>query len=209
MPPKAKFKREDIEAIAFDHVRQYGWETLSTRHIAQKLGSTTRPIYSHFSSMAELKTAVMKKVLDLYHAYQSAQRSDDAFLNMGLGIIAFAQKEPNLFKFMYNAQNMQIKKNYDEEFFHKTLKKLKDHPRLKKFSEEMRKEFMFTMYIFTMGLTALIESGWTNSWKQEDIVSVLHSAGLTQYYGYLEKVRQIQQGSSTDESAFADKAEKK
>ncbi len=206
MPPKPKFKREDIETIAFDHVRQYGWENLSTRQIAQKLGSTTRPIYSHFSSMAELKTAVMEKVLELYHSYQTTQRSDDAFLDMGLGIIAFAHKEPNLFEFMYDPQNRQIKKQHDEAFFSKVLKKLEGHPRLKKFSAEMRKEFMFTMYVFTLGLTALIESGWTNDWEEEDISSVLHSTGLTQYYGYLEKVRQLEKKTSTDKSANADKS---
>ena len=200
MPPKTKFKREDIETIAFDHVRQHGWKTLSTRSIAQKLGSTTRPIYTHFSSMDELKTAVMKKVIALYHSYQFTQRSDDAFLDMGFGIISFAKKEPNLFKFMYDPQNMKIKKSYDEEFFSTALHKLKDHPRLKQFDEEMRKDFMFTMYVFTMGLTTLIENEWIADLKEDDIISVLHSTGLTQYYGYLEKCKIAQETSSIDES---------
>ena len=82
MPPKNKFKRENIESIAFNHVRKHGWEALSTRYIAQKLGSSTRPIYTHFSSMDELKSAVMKRVLDLYHDYQTTTRSDDMFLDI-------------------------------------------------------------------------------------------------------------------------------
>ena len=200
MPPKTKFKKENIVSIAFDYVRQHGWDTLTTRYIALKLGSTTRPIYSHFSSMTELKTTVMEKVLQLYHDHQFTPRSDDIFLDMGFGIVSFAQKEPELFKFMHDAQNMQIKKKYDEDFFLKTMEKLKDHPRLKEFDEDIRKEFMFTMYVFTMGLTTLIESGWIDNWSEDDIISVLHSTGLTQYYGYLEKRKIAQKTSSIDES---------
>ena len=61
MPPKFKFTREAMIDTAFNLVRAKGWSALSTRSLADALGTSARPIYSHFKSMDELEADVAKR----------------------------------------------------------------------------------------------------------------------------------------------------
>ena len=55
MPPVEKFSREKVISAAFELVRKHGMGKLSARSVAHRLGSSTAPVYNHFSSMPELK----------------------------------------------------------------------------------------------------------------------------------------------------------
>lgn len=58
MPPKPKFKREEIIAAAVDVTRESGIGAVSAREIAAHLGTSTRPIFTYFATMEELKQEV-------------------------------------------------------------------------------------------------------------------------------------------------------
>ena len=54
MPPKAKFKKNEIIETALNIVRTRGFEALTARSLGAELGSSARPIFTVFQSMDEL-----------------------------------------------------------------------------------------------------------------------------------------------------------
>ena len=66
MPPKPKFTREEIVAAALQVVRTRGLEALTTREIAAELGTSTRPIFTYFESMEQVRAEVRKAAEKIY-----------------------------------------------------------------------------------------------------------------------------------------------
>lgn len=102
MPPKVKFQKEEIVAAAADVVRQKGAAALTTREVAARLGVSTRPIFTYFDSMEQLKAALYDYVEQIYG--DCVRRGLDEpipFLGVGKQYIRFARQEPQLYKFLF------------------------------------------------------------------------------------------------------------
>ena len=102
MPPKAKFSKEEIVDAALNIVVERGEAALSTREIAAVLGVSTRPIFTYFSTMNELKAEVEKAAAEVYREYtESGLKEKDPLLGFGMKYIDFAKNEPNLYKMLF------------------------------------------------------------------------------------------------------------
>lgn len=101
MPPKQLHTRETIIETAFSITRHSGWQAVSARSIAQELNSSTQPIYSYVQSMQKLADEVRLKAFLLMAEYQVKAYTDNPYVNMAIGYIAFAREEQNLFRFMF------------------------------------------------------------------------------------------------------------
>jgi AcrR family transcriptional regulator len=55
MPPKAKISKEMILDTVLDITRQAGFDAVNARSIADKLQCSTRPIFTCYKNMDELK----------------------------------------------------------------------------------------------------------------------------------------------------------
>lgn len=102
MPPKPKFDKDDILNAAFELARAGGPEAVKAREVGEKLGSSSRPIFTFFISMEELQKCVMQKAWILFEEYLSA--ADEyvpAFKMRGIQLIRFAQNEPQLFRGLF------------------------------------------------------------------------------------------------------------
>ena len=112
MPPKPKLNREAILNAALDLVREQGMETVNARNVAKKLNCSTQPIFSHFASMEELKTAVYTEAEQLYNQtmMDGLQNSGAGFLGMGLAYIRFARTEKKLFQLLFMSGAFQQEK---------------------------------------------------------------------------------------------------
>lgn len=97
MPPKQKFTRDVIVETGFQLVRVKGWEGLSTRSLAARLGSSPIPIYSCFKSMKALEPEIIRKILDCQQAYMNRRFTDDPWHDHGIGYVLFALEERLLF----------------------------------------------------------------------------------------------------------------
>lgn len=102
MPPKVKFTKEEIISSAVETVRQKGFGALTARELASQLGVSTRPIFTYFATMDELKTEVYRFAKDLYVSYIE-KGLEDEIPNLGVGkqYILFAKEEPELYKVLY------------------------------------------------------------------------------------------------------------
>lgn len=102
MPPRTKFSREEIIQAAVRITRQRGFESVTAREIGAELGISSRPIFTWFDSMEQLKEAVYEDAKILYRQYLEQGLSRPIpFLGVGQQYIRFAREEPELYKVLF------------------------------------------------------------------------------------------------------------
>lgn len=109
MPRKSQFSAEDVVQAAFDLVRAKGLAGLSAPAVANKMGCSTMPIYSHFKNMQALEDEVVKRAWKLSMAYKAKTYTGDVWIDQGIGYVVFTKEEHNLFKCTLDAHNMELK----------------------------------------------------------------------------------------------------
>lgn len=69
MPPKARITKEMILNTALDLTRQSGFETVNARSVAGRLQCSTRPIFTCYENMEELKREFLAFAYEFYQQY--------------------------------------------------------------------------------------------------------------------------------------------
>ena len=102
MAPKNKFTKEEMTEAALRVVRANGLDCLTAKAIADELGTSTRPIFTAFGSMDEVRQAVYAAAVRVYDGYTSAGLKENIpFLGVGKSYIRFAKEEPELYRFLF------------------------------------------------------------------------------------------------------------
>lgn len=102
MPPIAKFTREEIVQKALSIVREKGADAVTARSVAAALGMSSRPIFTWFSSMDELKAGVRAAAENVFQQYiDGGLQERIPFLGAGMSIVMFAKEEPELYKLLF------------------------------------------------------------------------------------------------------------
>ena len=104
MPPKVKISKEDIVRSAVELVREQGEGTLNARNLALRLCCSTQPIFSNFSTMHELREAVISEAYRRYHEIMQREIASGAYppyKASGMGYICFASEEKALFRLLF------------------------------------------------------------------------------------------------------------
>ncbi len=109
MPRKAQFTVEDVVSAAFELVREKGLAGLSAPAVAEKMGCSTMPIYSHFKNMQALEDEIVKKAWKLSMAYKARTYTGDVWIDQGIGYVLFSKEESNLFKCLLESHNPKLK----------------------------------------------------------------------------------------------------
>jgi len=172
MPPKPRFKTEDIVQAAFDVVRKEGWDGLSARSIAKELNASTRPIYSCLQSMKNLEDEVIQKALDLFFQYMTTPRTGDEWIDHGLGYVLFAKEEKHLFRCVNDERHSEMTKEYARKVWAALAEELEDHPMLKDLSPYQREKTRGVRWFMVHGLASLINNGWYSIVDRESIALV-------------------------------------
>ena len=76
MPPIPKYTKEEITLIAFNMVKEKGYDMLTARDLAKKLGTSTRPIFTAFENMDALKKEIIYKSAELFKKYKKHSQSN-------------------------------------------------------------------------------------------------------------------------------------
>ena len=102
MPPKVKFRKDEIINAAVAIVREKGVTALTARELAANLGVSTRPIFTYFDTMEQLKAEVYTYAKELYREYV-LKGLEAPIPNLGVGqqYLRFAKDEPELYKYLF------------------------------------------------------------------------------------------------------------
>ncbi len=160
MPRDFLFTKDEIVKAALDLTREKGFAAVSTRALGEKLGASSRPVFSHFSNMAEVQSAIINAANELYQSYRSEETASGKYVPYkasGMAYVRFAKEERELFKllFMRDRSQEQIKEDPEEmdaliEIIGKQVK----------IDKEEAKTFYFEMWAYTHGIAAMIATNY-------------------------------------------------
>ena len=102
MAPKNKFAKEEVIDAALWVVQTKGSDALTAKAVADRLGVSTRPIFSYFDTMEQLKTQVVLAAERLWNRYvQAGLQEKIPFYGFGMQYIRFAREEPQLYRLLF------------------------------------------------------------------------------------------------------------
>jgi AcrR family transcriptional regulator len=181
MPARTTIDRDAIIQAALALIGEGGWNAVSARSIASRLGASTMPIYSAIGSMEELRRAAFVAAALRLSVAQRKPRTGNEALDLAVGYVAFAREEPGLFRFILANQKdigdaiLAAAKNPDAPgaigdiaLLNQVLGSLS--------KPERRDDFVLRCWIFTHGLAELVADG-TLVMDEQEITRHLQDAG--------------------------------
>ena len=102
MPPKVKFTSNEIIEAAVKITRTKGIDAVTAREVGRVLGVSSRPLFTYFDTVEELKREVYLYAKNLYKEYvENGLKAEIPFLGVGEQYLCFAKEEPNLYKYLF------------------------------------------------------------------------------------------------------------
>lgn len=158
MPPKPKHTREEIIAAGAEIVREKGMDSLSSRELGARLGTTARPIFTAFENMEELQNEVRKEIFIRFKMFGKENSEDlPSYTKYGIMLISFATKEPKLFQALFMREQSDlhsIEKKYTvlKEAANRCIQEaVKDFA----ITEAQAKLLFDQLWIYTYGIAAM------------------------------------------------------
>ena len=98
---KTQYTKEMIIEAGLRQLKESGWEGMTPKLVANRLGASTMPIFSHFATMTELKKAVLDRAWEVLFEYCSRRYTGDIWVDQSVGYVIFARDHGLLFNCMH------------------------------------------------------------------------------------------------------------
>lgn len=175
MPPKCRFTREQIIQAALDLTAEKGVGALTARGLAQRLGSSAKPIFGLFANMEEVQQEVVKAANLRYQEYLRQDMSAGRYppyKASGMAYIRFAREQKELFKLLFMRDRTHEEKAAGDEL-EALLGLIQKNMGL---SRDDAYRFHLEMWIYVHGIATMIATAYLE-WDMDFI-----SAALTDAY---------------------------
>ena len=181
MPRDFLFTKDEIVKAALDLTREKGFAAVSTRTLGKKLGTSSRPVFSHFRNMGEVQKAITEAANDLYQTYRKEETASGKYVPYkasGMAYIRFAKEEKELFKLLFMRDRSQEAVKEDPEEMDVLIGLICKQVNI---DREEAKLFYLEMWAFTHGIASMIATNYLD-WDEE-----LISRALTDSYEGLKR----------------------
>jgi AcrR family transcriptional regulator len=159
MPPKFKLTKDQIIGAAMEIAGESGIEAVTARELGIRLGVSSRPIYSVYESMEELKREVVKRVFRHFAAEMMVKgESDDPFLCSGINYINYAKKYRQFYR-ITNVTGHKYHGKEEEQMHIQMIENMRNQPHYSEFTHEEMHDLLTKMWIFSHGLADLVSQG--------------------------------------------------
>ena len=184
MPPRIKITKEEIVSTAFESVRKNGVQALNARSLATALNCSTQPVFSNFTTMNELREAVIAKAEEKYREYTESEIKSGIYPQykaMGMAYIRFAKEEKELFKLLYMRDRTEEVIPKETEFGKQVVHTVHTATGLEGDSTEL---FHLEMWAFVHGIATMLATDYLN-FEMDFISKIVTDAyrGLRMQYG--------------------------
>ncbi len=188
MPRSNKFTREQILEAGLELTRQKGFVAVSARSLGEQLGTTYRPILSHFDNMADVQAGIKEATNELYLSYikkEIAEGKYPPYKASGIAYIRFAKEERELFKLLFMCDRSSEKANKDPAEMNQLIELIYNQVGI---DREKARLFYLEMWTFTHGIATMIATSYY-TWDEELISTTLTDMyeGLKAKYSDKEK----------------------
>ncbi len=164
MPPKQSYTREMILQAAYKITRENGFETVNARSLAKELGCSTRPIYSWFATMEELKSALYTMAVNQFMEAVNTHKNDKDFLNIATRMfILTAKNDSHLFRFIYHSHSFDGKSLSELLFQYESNRLIFDRLKLNySLSEQQGQKLFYKIWFFVYGISTMFATNSLN-----------------------------------------------
>ena len=108
MPPKAKYTKKEVAAVALEMIRTDGLDALTARELGKRLGMSVSPIFTMFRNMEEVKQCARELAMAEFREYISDYREfSPAFKRIGMMIVSYGIHQPELFKLLFMQEHRE------------------------------------------------------------------------------------------------------
>ena len=105
MPAKKQITKEMILNAALELLKEQGYDAVNIKHLAQKLGCSTQPVYLSFSGMEDLRNELLPLAVKEFETYMKNNSKDGLIDLYDINYILFAKDESRLFCFLFMRAN--------------------------------------------------------------------------------------------------------
>ena len=183
MPRKLMFTRGEIIDAALSITRQKGFGAVSARALGERLGTSSRPVFSLFENMEEVQQTVLQAADEVYQDYLKehlAGKQYPPYKASGMAYIQFAKEERELFKLLFMRDRSREKIQENKESIRPLLQLLQKNLGI---GEEQAYLFHLEMWIYVHGIATMVATSYLN-WDEEFVSKVLTDAyqGLSKHF---------------------------
>lgn len=185
MPRKLMFTREEVIATALDLVREQGMAAVTARGLGERLGSSSKPIFSLFENMEEVWGAVMNAANRLYQSYlqeDMAKGKYPPYKASGMAYIRFAKEERELFKLLFMRDRSNEKKEENKEEIQPLIRLIRQNLGI---GEAEAYLFHLEMWVYVHGIATMVATAYLD-WDDEFISKTITDAYQGLKYRYTE-----------------------
>ena len=186
MPPKAKITKEMILDTALEITRDSGFDAVNARSIADRLQCSTRPIFTCYKNMNEMKAEFLDFAFDFYTKYvadYSSRANVRSCLILPLSYVEFAKKETNLFKLLF-IDDMGLDMTHAKDYYNEIGNEQKAIAFSKDIGIDLEsaKAIFLDLFLYTHGIAVLTAAGkiLLDSSSIENMVTNMLSALIRQ-----------------------------
>lgn len=160
MPPKEKVSKAMIQTAAFEMTKEYGFEAVTARKLAERLNCSTQPIFRAYENMDELRGDLFFMSSQYFADYMLGKKSrtQPIYLTMGMAYIELAIKEKNLFALIASVDDFGADPLGDALLNDDNSQILEKLPDAEKLSDEDKQKLFTMVSIFTHGIATMIVS---------------------------------------------------
>jgi AcrR family transcriptional regulator len=183
MPPKQKISKEMILEAALQITRKKGYAAVNARSLAKVIECSTQPIFSHYTSMADLKKDFYGYLGKYFDEYAMSRAHGENFSHeIGRAYIAFARNESNLFQVLFMSECFGLNGFSDMFADEGNLEAARLTSRNLGISLDAAKNLYMKTWIFLHGIASLIatKSITLSDGEAEKIHSEAYEAFLVQ-----------------------------
>lgn len=162
MPPKQKFTKDEIVAAALNLIRKDGLAGVTARGLGAALGSSSRPIFTVFQNMEEVRKETVAAARAVYNSYvEKGLAENPAFKGVGMQYFRFAKEEPRLFALLFMTEG-EVEFTLDDilpaidENSGRILASIQEQYGL---TQEISFKLYQLLWIFTHGIACLCATG--------------------------------------------------
>ena len=164
MPPQVKVSKEQIRTEAFNMTLENGFESVTARKLAERLGCSTQPIFRVYANMEELKAELYEMGTDYMRESMARYKgkSEPAYLTLSMAYINAARNEKTLFRLIASVDDMGIPG--DGEFLLKgeAISYPKFFPGNDDLTDEQKGELISAVWFLVHGIATLLVAGRTS-----------------------------------------------
>ena len=185
MPRHYMFTREQVLDAALTLTRQRGIGALTARALGEQLGTSPKPIFSHFDSMEAVQAAVSQAAAQEYsRRIETAMHAGKypPYKASGMAYMRFALEERELFKLLFMRDRSGERIEEDRESIRLLLELLQKNLGV---SEDDAYLFHLEMWVYVHGIATMIATSYLD-WDDEFVSRVLTDAYVGLKYRYQE-----------------------